>query len=169
MSEPAERQYDSLRLGAGAGPRRDAVAVEEPMEVRVNGAPFAVVMRTPGADRDLAAGFLLAEDVVHGADEIGLIEYCLDAEDEGRGNVLNVLAYVPLGIIGSGLGWSAGVVALTGASASGITETLQLFSTRRYPSATDFLLNSAGTLIGIALAGGRRTAAGTARRPDEAH
>ena len=99
-------------------------------------------------------------------DNVQLVPF---ADGSVRGNVLNVLAYVPLGIIGSGLGWSAGVVALTGASASGITETLQLFSTRRYPSATDFLLNSAGTLIGIALAGGRRTAAGTARRPDEAH
>ena len=47
-----------------ATPRADRVAVEEPMEVRVNGAPFAVIMRTPGADRDLAAGFLLAEDVI---------------------------------------------------------------------------------------------------------
>ena len=50
------------------------------MEVRVNGAPFAVIMRTPGADRDLAAGFLLAEDVIRGADEIGAIEHCADAE-----------------------------------------------------------------------------------------
>jgi len=58
--------------------------------VRVNGAPFAVIMRTPGADRDLAAGFLLAEDVVRDAGEIGLIEYCVDADDEGRENVLNV-------------------------------------------------------------------------------
>lgn len=90
MSEPGERLYDSLRVGQGGGPRRAAVAVEEPMEVRVNGAPFAVVMRTPGADRDLAAGFLLAEDVVRGGGEVGLIEYCLDATDEGRGNVLNV-------------------------------------------------------------------------------
>jgi FdhD protein len=68
------------------------VAVEEPMEVRVNGAPFAVIMRTPGADRELAAGFLLAEDVIHGSDELGTIEYCADvAEDaEGRDNTLNV-------------------------------------------------------------------------------
>jgi len=48
----------------GAQPVPDRVAVEEPMEVRVNGESFAVIMRTPGADRDLAAGFLLAEDVI---------------------------------------------------------------------------------------------------------
>jgi FdhD protein len=68
----------------------DQVAAEEPMEVRVNGAPFAVVMRTPGRDRELAAGFLLAEDVVRGADEIGAIERCSDATDAGRDNLLNV-------------------------------------------------------------------------------
>lgn len=90
MPDTGDRLYECERIGTDAGPRRDRVAVEEPMEVRVNGAPFAVVMRTPGADRDLAAGFLLAEDVIHGADEIGLIEYCVDADDEGRGNVLNV-------------------------------------------------------------------------------
>jgi FdhD protein len=60
------------------------------MEVRVNGAPFAVIMRTPGADRDLAAGFLLAEDVIRTHDEIGLIDYCMDADEDVRGNVLNV-------------------------------------------------------------------------------
>jgi FdhD protein len=90
MSDAGDRWYESQRVGLDAGARRDRVAVEEPLEVRVNGAPFAVVMRTPGADRDLAAGFLLAEDVIHGADELGLIDYCLDADDEGRGNVLNV-------------------------------------------------------------------------------
>ena len=71
-------------------PVPDRVAVEEPMEVRVNGAPFAVIMRTPGADRDLAAGFLLAEDVIRTADEIGAIEYCEDADQEGRDNTINV-------------------------------------------------------------------------------
>ena len=60
------------------------------MEVRVNGASFAVIMRTPGHDRDLAAGFLLAEDVIHDVDEIGAIEYCADAAEEARDNTLNV-------------------------------------------------------------------------------
>lgn len=58
--------------------------------MRVNGASFAVIMRTPGADRDLAAGFLLAEDVIRSAGEIGAIEYCEDTTPEGRGNTLNV-------------------------------------------------------------------------------
>jgi FdhD protein len=73
-----------------AADRHDLVAVEEPMEVRVNGASFAVIMRTPGSDRDLAAGFLFAEDVIRTADEIGTIEYCQDVVDEGRDNTINV-------------------------------------------------------------------------------
>ncbi len=68
----------------------DLVAVEEPMEVRVNGASFAVIMRTPGADRELAAGFLLAEDVIRSGDELATIEYCEDADEDGRDNTLNV-------------------------------------------------------------------------------
>ena len=62
---PGIREVSLSRRGHSA-PERDLVAVEEPMEVRVNGSSFAVIMRTPGADRDLAAGFLLAEDVIRG-------------------------------------------------------------------------------------------------------
>ena len=81
----AHQEVDVVRiLPDGRRTVIDRVATEEPMEVRVNGAPFAVIMRTPGRDRDLAAGFLLAEDVVRGADEIGAIERCSDATDEGR-------------------------------------------------------------------------------------
>ena len=85
---PGVREVVVSRIGAAD--RHDLVAVEEPMEVRVNGASFAVIMRTPGADRDLAAGFLLAEDVIRSVDEIGTIEYCQDVSDEGRDNTINV-------------------------------------------------------------------------------
>ena len=40
--------------------RRDYAATEEPMEIRIFGKPFAVIMRTPGRDHDLVAGFLLS-------------------------------------------------------------------------------------------------------------
>jgi FdhD protein len=84
--KPGIRDVKIHRPGV-AQPVPDRVAVEEPMEVRVNGAPFAVIMRTPGADRDLAAGFLLAEDVIRSADEIGAIE----EDADGRGNTINVI------------------------------------------------------------------------------
>jgi FdhD protein len=85
------REVHLLRVGSsGRAECLDAVAIEEPMEVRVNGDPFAVIMRTPGADRELAAGFLLAEDVIRGSAELAGIEYCEDVEEEGRGNTLNV-------------------------------------------------------------------------------
>jgi len=42
---------------------RDSVAVEEPLEIRVNGVPIAVTMRTPGHDEELALGFLLSEGI----------------------------------------------------------------------------------------------------------
>ena len=86
---PGIREVEIRRPGQ-EGSTRDLVAVEEPMEVRVNGESLAVIMRTPGADRDLAAGFLLAEDFIRGADEIGAIEYCQDVTDEGRDNTINV-------------------------------------------------------------------------------
>jgi FdhD protein len=45
----------------GSVAERDAVAVEEPLEIRINGEPVAVTMRTPGHDEELALGFCLAE------------------------------------------------------------------------------------------------------------
>ena len=43
---------------------QDAVAVEEPLEIRVGGAPLAVTMRTPGEDEELALGFLYGEGLL---------------------------------------------------------------------------------------------------------
>jgi FdhD protein len=46
--------------------REDAVAVEEPLEIRVDGEPLAVTMRTPGHDDELALGFLFGEGLIDG-------------------------------------------------------------------------------------------------------
>ena len=79
------------RVGpSGAESARDVAAVEEPLEIRLNGRPFAVIMRTPGADRELAAGLLLAERVIASADDLGLIRHCVDPDGEHAPNVVNV-------------------------------------------------------------------------------
>lgn len=49
----------------------DQVAVEEPLEIRVDGSPIAVTMRSPGHDADLALGFLYGEGLVDGPREAG--------------------------------------------------------------------------------------------------
>jgi FdhD protein len=67
----------------------DRAATEEPLEVRLHGRPFAVIMRTPGADRELAAGFLLAERVLVTPDDLGTIEYCTDPSAEHPENIIN--------------------------------------------------------------------------------
>ncbi|MGH2934516.1 MAG: formate dehydrogenase accessory sulfurtransferase FdhD [Gaiellaceae bacterium] len=53
-------EVDVVRLPAGVR-ERDQVAVEEPLEIRIGGAPVAVTMRTPGHDEELALGFCLSE------------------------------------------------------------------------------------------------------------
>jgi FdhD protein len=68
----------------------DRAATEEPLEIRLHGRPFAVIMRTPGADCDLAAGFLLAERVVAAADDLGTIEHCTDPAGQHPENIVNV-------------------------------------------------------------------------------
>jgi FdhD protein len=52
----------------------DEVAVELPLEIRLNGEPVAVTMRTPGHDFELAAGFLFGEGIVDAPPEVGLAD-----------------------------------------------------------------------------------------------
>ena len=61
-----------VRVGDGAARETSAddVAVEAALEVRLNGQPFSVTMRTPGADRELAAGFLFTEGIATAAADI---------------------------------------------------------------------------------------------------
>jgi FdhD protein len=52
----------------------DAVAIEEPLEIRVDGSALAVTMRTPGHDEELALGFLYGEGLIDGPREAGLTD-----------------------------------------------------------------------------------------------
>lgn len=80
-----------LRIRDGATDERaDTLVTEEPLEIRVNGAPLSVTMRTPGNDFDLAAGFLAGEGVVQSAEDIRAIRYCAGATENGA-NTYNVL------------------------------------------------------------------------------
>ena len=73
--------------------REDHVTVEEPFEVRLNHRNLAVIMRTPGHDRELAMGFLFTERVIHQADDVQTIEDAMDDEGLPLTNVVNVILH----------------------------------------------------------------------------
>lgn len=79
-----------------AGSRRERLVTEEPMEIRAAGpgqepVSVAVTMRTPGADMELAAGFLFTEGLVESAGEIATMRYCgLEEPAEQRFNIVTV-------------------------------------------------------------------------------
>lgn len=90
------RDVERVTLGAGGATRRvrrDLLATEEPLEVRVlapgsaglrTAHPVAVTMRTPGADFELAAGFLYGESLIHTRRDVAAIRYCVDPATDGR-------------------------------------------------------------------------------------
>ncbi|SCK35609.1 formate dehydrogenase accessory sulfurtransferase FdhD [Streptomyces sp. WMMB 322] len=80
-----------LRIRDGAvSTRPDTLVAEEPLEIRLNGKPLAITMRTPGDDFALAAGFLVSEGVLGEAEELANIVYCAGATEEGS-NTYNVV------------------------------------------------------------------------------
>lgn len=85
--DPHVAVREILRHGT---PAQDAVAVEEPLEIRVDGEAVATTMRTPGSDADLALGFLFAEGILSGAADVSSIAHCGRPGDEGWGNVIEV-------------------------------------------------------------------------------
>jgi FdhD protein len=70
--------------------RTELLTVEEPLELRIENTPLAVIMRTPGHDRELACGFLLTEGIIQQATDVLQIETALDADGLPEANVLNI-------------------------------------------------------------------------------
>src|SRR5581483_10638854 len=85
------KTVDLVHVGRSDRQRRaDRVAVEEPLEIRVNGTTLLVTMRTPGADRQLAAGLLLSERIIHSADDVATIRHCTLTDADASENVIDV-------------------------------------------------------------------------------
>ena len=81
----------ATRLIAGQSKdRAETLVVEEPLEIRIDGAPVTVTMRTPGSDVELAQGFLLTEGVIDGREDVATVRYCRGADESGT-NSYNVL------------------------------------------------------------------------------
>jgi FdhD protein len=89
MSE-SSRRFDVQRMEGGRiVPTRDAVAVEEPLEIRIGKVSVLVTMRTPGNDAELAAGFLFTEGVIGAHADIEDLAHCDEpGKPEARGNIL---------------------------------------------------------------------------------
>ena len=77
--------------------RPDTLAVEEPLEIHVNGAPYTVTMRTPGHDLDLALGFLVGEGVISAAEHVTSARHCPDAAADAEGLPTHNVVEVQLG------------------------------------------------------------------------
>lgn len=88
----ASHRVTRITLDGVTRRRPDAVAVEEPLEIRVAGSPLAVTMRTPGHDVELAAGFLVSEGVISRGEEFARAIHCGGPGTGGAdGNTYNVL------------------------------------------------------------------------------
>lgn len=91
-SDKTLRSTSITRINSGQiQVQQDLVAIEEPLELRVRGQAIAVVMRTPGHDRELAAGWLLTEGVLHRRDDIVDMVPCRISDGVAEPNVLEIL------------------------------------------------------------------------------
>ncbi|MGO4382745.1 formate dehydrogenase accessory sulfurtransferase FdhD [Specibacter sp. RAF43] len=77
----------AVRLDVGAQRRvvrEEALAAEEPLEIRLGHEPFTVSMRTPGDDFDLVAGFLVSEGIIFEPAQLISLRFCAGEDEDGR-------------------------------------------------------------------------------------
>ena len=90
MGRVTARRRASHVTADDAVTRPETLVVEEPLEIRVNGKPVTVTMRTPGSDIELAQGFLLTEGVIGHRDDVLTVRYCKGTGPDNV-NTYNVL------------------------------------------------------------------------------
>ena len=83
MADTTPREITRFTAGQDET-RLDALVTEAPLEIRIDGVPIAVVMRTPGNDEDLVRGFALTEGIVSGPDQIASIAAVPEGPDDSR-------------------------------------------------------------------------------------
>ncbi len=81
MTEPTANFPIRRYLKGQMADTDDIVVVEEPLEIRLHGEPFQVLMRLPGLEKELALGFLHTEGIVHSLSEVITMHFCGTATD----------------------------------------------------------------------------------------
>ena len=90
------REHRAFKWHGGAtSERTEALAVEEPLEIRLAGRRFTLTMRTPGHDEELAAGFLFAEGFINDATELGEIRRVRGRRGAPEPNAIDIVLNVP--------------------------------------------------------------------------
>ena len=129
----------------GREEREDRIAVEEPLEIRLGGRSVAVVMRTPGEDHELAAGFLFTEGILAGQGEMDHIAHCRDPKNPTLCNVIDVTPKAGLDL--SQRGWQRNFVS---SSSCGLCGKLTIESVHLHaPALDDDFRVSAGVLLSL--------------------
>jgi FdhD protein len=112
VAKTVRRRVLRVRVPDQAESRADLLAVEEPLEIRVDDSPLTVTMRTPGDDIDLAAGFLFTEGLLRSPADIREIRMCDDNVAAVTLNTELVLA----GVSGTGTDLNGAGTISTGAT-----------------------------------------------------
>jgi FdhD protein len=134
-----------IRLGPDAAVQRvDALAVEEPLELRVGGQSLSVTMRTPGHDVELAHGFLLTEGIIGSAADVVTARYCQGTDPDGRQtyNVLDVVLADGVAAPGPGVARNFTTTSSCGVCGKGALESVRL-RTRHCPAGDAVVLDPA--------------------------
>jgi FdhD protein len=137
----AIQRYDDGRL---AGSRTDEVAVEEPLEIRIEGSRIAVAMRTPGQDEELVAGWLVSEGIVRTRRDIADF-VARPGEDSWHAAVIDVMLRDPAGF--NAARHRRAVVTNASCGLCGAASVEQVM--REFPRIEDAMATSAEAILGM--------------------